>query len=219
MALITFTSDFGTGDYYVGAVKGAILRAAPDATMVDLSHDIGSQDVSAAAFLLRHAASEFPAGTIHLAVVDPGVGTTRLPLIISGHGFLWVGPDNGLLSYALDDPQSTAFEIAADSGVSATFHGRDVFAPAAAQLAIGRRPNEFGPRVAEPHRLPPVAARQLDGCVEGAVIHVDHFGNLVTSISRQDLDVFDATGVSVHLRDRIVTGLSRTYADGDEGEG
>ena len=217
MALITFTSDFGTGDYYVGAVKGVILRTAPNATIVDLSHDIGPQDVFAAAFLLRHAAAEFPADTIHLAVVDPGVGTTRLPLIVSGHGSFWVGPDNGLLSYALEDPQSAAFEIVADPRVSATFHGRDVFAPAAAQLATGRRPDEFGPPVADPHRLPLVAARQLDGCVEGAVIHVDHFGNLVTSISRKDLEVFGASGVSVHLGDHTVTGLSRTYADGGEG--
>ena len=155
--IVTLTTDCGCGDYYVGAMKGAILRIAPEAQLVDISHQIPPQDVLAAAFVLRHAAREFPPGTVHLAVVDPGVGTQRRPLALQSSGHLWVGPDNGLFSFVLDRADSRVHEIIRrDLGrpdPSNTFHGRDLFAPLAAHLCRGLDLAAVGPPVADPVRL------------------------------------------------------------------
>ena len=163
MQIVTLTTDFGTGDYYVGAMKGAILRIAPDAHLVDISHDIPPRDVLAAAFVLGHAASEFPPGTVHLAVVDPGVGTSRQPLALQSDDHLWVGPDNGHFSFALDGTDARAHHIANTElfgpHQSHTFHGRDIFAPVAAHLCCGLELAKVGPLLSDPVRLAEAAPR------------------------------------------------------------
>jgi S-adenosylmethionine hydrolase len=187
--IITFTSDFGTADGYVGAVKGVILSRGADVRVVDLSHDIPPGDVAAAAFCLRVAAPEFPEGTVHLAVVDPGVGGGRRAVIVRKAGHTFVGPDNGLFAMVAGEVVE-AWEI--DPGrprrarrVSHTFHGRDVFAPVAADLALGKLASDIG------SEIDPAGLVKLDldegwheegGLALGRVLHVDRFGNLVTSL-------------------------------------
>src|SRR5688572_16854125 len=185
MAVVTFTTDFGTRDGYAGAMKGVVLSLAPDAVLVDISHDVPARDVVAGAFTLAQAAPLFPPGTIHVAVVDPGVGGARADLVVEAGGALFVGPDNGLLSLAAPPPR-TAFRIE-EAGfrrepVSPTFHGRDVFAPAAGRLAAGRPAREAGPPLAGAIAdLPLARSGPLKESGEGEVVHVDAFGNLITS--------------------------------------
>ena len=188
--IITLLTDFGTTDYFVGAVKGVILSADPETHIVDITHEIPPQDIEAAAFTLLAAHSSFPAGTIHLAVVDPGVGSSRRPIVYKCMTF-FVGPDNGVFSYVCDrstvSPAKT-FHLTNEKyfrkRVSETFHGRDVFAPFAAALASGVKPNELGAPITDMVRLPsltPVTTR--GGEIKGRVIHIDRFGNCITNIT------------------------------------
>lgn len=190
--IITFTSDFAAADGYAGAVKGVILEVFPGARIVDIAHDIPPGDIEAGAWCLFNATGYFPGGTIHLAVVDPGVGSGRRPLVVdAGEDRIFVGPDNGLFDFVLGGgPPRAAWEIDETSGffgeaVSGTFHGRDVFGPAAALLAGGTRPGSFA-RKADPSTLVRLG---LDfgyevsaGEIRGRVLSIDRFGNVVTSI-------------------------------------
>jgi len=191
VTIVTLTTDFGTRDPWVGIVKGVILARCPEARLVDLTHEIGAQDVLEGMLALAAAAPFFPAGTVHLAVVDPGVGGQRRPLAIAAGGQWFVGPDNGVLSVALREPGWSAVTLTAPAHrltpVSRTFHGRDVFAPAAAALARGVALEALGPRVDDPRRLEPPRARRAGPAVVGEVIRVDRFGNLLTSIVAGDL--------------------------------
>ncbi|HSM50389.1 MAG TPA: SAM-dependent chlorinase/fluorinase [Thermoanaerobaculia bacterium] len=184
MPLLTLLTDFGTRDYYVAAVKGTVLGLAPESRIVDLSHDLEPGDVEGAAFLLAAAAPAFPAGTVHLAVVDPGVGSARHRLVLAACGQLFVAPDNGLLTHLFDAGTVRAIERK-DLDLAApgeTFHGRDRFAPVAAALLRGLDPAALGPEIGRPVRLPiPLPRRERDGAV-GRVAHVDRFGNLVTDL-------------------------------------
>lgn len=191
--IITLTTDFGTRDPWVGIMKGVILGICPGAQLVDLSHDIAPQDVLEGALCLEAAVRYFPPETIHLAVVDPGVGSARRGLAIRASGQSFVGPDNGLLSLAVElgggpteavELTNRAYRLAA---LSRTFHGRDLFAPAAAHLAMGVPLARFGSAVGDPERLSPPRARSEEGRVLGQVIGVDRFGNLVTSVTEADL--------------------------------
>ena len=222
--VLTLTTDFGERDYYVGAVKGALLSICPGLAIVDITHAVAPGDVLAGAFVLRNAAAEFPPGTIHLAVVDPGVGTKRRALAVSGRRSLWVGPDNGLLSFPLEDPGAVTREIAAPalSGrrLSATFHGRDLFAPCAARLAAGYPFALVGPRVTGAEILSEARPAIESGRVAGQVIHVDRFGNAVTNIAGEDLDALAGTGGAARLR--VLAGSRRlpvaaTYGDVEPG--
>lgn len=188
MAIVTLTSDFGLEDYYVGAVKGTLLRLTaelvPPPALVDLTHSLPPGDVEAAGHLLAAAAPAFPPLTVHLAVVDPGVGSERRILALAAAGQLFVAPDNGLLTPFLEDGVAYAVEredlfLAAPG---ATFHGRDRFAPVAAALLCGERIDELGPRLEKPVRLPIPAPRREDGLLVGRVAHVDRFGNLITDL-------------------------------------
>jgi S-adenosylmethionine hydrolase len=187
--VITLTTDFGTADAYVGTMKGVILGIISDCSLVDITHQIAPQDVRQAAFVLLTMYRYFPARAVHLAVVDPGVGTERRAIALeSSHGF-FVGPDNGVLSYVLADAAHwRAVELANRrywlTEVSSTFHGRDVFAPVAAHLAAGVDPAELGPHVDDPVRLPPPMLQVAANRVTGEIIHVDRFGNAITSIGR-----------------------------------
>ncbi|MCZ7650686.1 MAG: SAM-dependent chlorinase/fluorinase [Thermoanaerobaculia bacterium] len=184
MPLLTLLTDFGTHDYYVAAVKGTLLRLAPEARIVEISQDVAPGDVEGAAFLLAAAAPAFPEGTVHLAVVDPGVGSSRRRLVLAARGQLFVAPDNGLLTHLLGEGpvrsvERTDLDLAAPGE---TFHGRDRFAPVAAALARGLDPAALGPEAEEPVRLPLPLPRRAAGGGEGRVAHVDRFGNLVTDL-------------------------------------
>ena len=183
--VITLLTDFGTADYFVGAVKGAILSVNPAAVIADITHEIPPQDVETAAFTLLAAYETFPPGTIHFAVVDPGVGSTRRPIIVKAGRSLFVGPDNGLFTYIYDrEPSHKTFHITAEKyfrpSPSTTFHGRDIFAPVAAALSKGVKAEAFGPLITDEVRLPTSLTPRI--------IHIDRFGNCVTNITRALFD-------------------------------
>jgi S-adenosyl-L-methionine hydrolase (adenosine-forming) len=199
--IITLTTDFGQRDTYVAEMKAAILAIIRDVHLVDVTHEIEPHDITEGALALETTARAFPAGTVHLAVVDPGVGTARRGIAVTVGEHVFVGPDNGLFTPVLEAPGWQAVELRAPElrrpHVSRTFHGRDVFAPAAAHLAAGIDPSRLGPRVLDPVRLPWLEVREVAGTVAGAVLHVDRFGNLVTSIHA---DAIAALGNSAMIR-------------------
>lgn len=190
-SVVSLLTDFGTADYFVGAVKGAILSVNPQAVIADITHEIAPQDISAGAFALLAAYQTFPAGTVHVAVVDPGVGSTRRPIIVSANEQYFVGPDNGLFTYIFDrEPAHEVFHVTAEKyfrrDPSSTFHGRDIFAPVAAALSNGVKPRKFGRKIDDAIRLPvPLAPEVLpNGDVRARIIHIDRFGNCVTNLTR-----------------------------------
>lgn len=226
MPIIALTTDYGTSDGYVGAVKGVILGIAPQVTIVDVTHDIVPQDVQHAGFVLWQLLPHFPAGTIHVAVVDPGVGTSRRILAVRCHGQVILAPDNGLLSWVLDEWPADELRSVTDERHmlpqhSATFHGRDIFAPVAAHLANGAAISKLGAEAGAWERLPLRLGAELeDGALKGAVVHVDHFGNLVTNIRREQLPhvSLDSGQELVEVGGRIIRQVSKTFADAAGGE-
>jgi S-adenosylmethionine hydrolase len=184
MSLLTLLTDFGTADYYVAAVKGTVLRLAPGAVLVDVSHEVPPGDVETASFVLAAAARSFPAGTVHLAVVDPGVGSGRRILAVRSGAAVFLAPDNGLLTQFLEgaEVRSVEREELFLAGAGETFHGRDRFAPVAAALLRGEPVERLGPEIADPVRLPSPPPRRGPGRISGRVIHVDRYGNLVTDL-------------------------------------
>jgi S-adenosylmethionine hydrolase len=215
MPIVTLTTDFGFRDGYAGAMKGVVLAHAPTTTVVDITHGVPPQDVAAGAVALAQAAPLFPSGTIHIAVVDPGVGGDRADLLVEAGGSLFIGPDNGVLSLAARGErrirriEARAFRR---EPVSPTFHGRDVFAPTAGLLAAGAQPGDVGPLVDGMVELArPVVSRRA-GQAEGTVIHVDSFGNLITSLTAEHVSP-DAS-VEVEGRGGVFHPvLARTYGD------
>lgn len=210
MPIITLLTDFGTADAYVGEMKGVLLTRAPEATVVDISHEVPPQDVEAGRLAVARYWRRFPPGTVHLAVVDPGVGSPRAALAVASDGRFLVGPDNGLLSPALLLPGARAIALSEAPGASPTFHGRDVFAPAAAALTIGVSLESLGSLVSDPlvHRTPE-AVRREDGAIVGQVITVDRFGNAITNL-------VGVRGGAVEVAGRRVS-LVRVYADVERG--
>jgi S-adenosylmethionine hydrolase len=180
--IITLLTDFGTADAYVGEVKGVLLSTAPGTTLVDIAHDIPPGDVVAAAWALGRAWAAYPEGTVHLAVVDPGVGTARRAVAVLAAGHRFVGPDNGIFTPALERSGSRAFALPIPKTASPTFHARDVFAPAAARLAAGAMPADLGSAISDPVRLERQRLGHRGGNLVGRVVHVDRFGTLVTNI-------------------------------------
>lgn len=223
MAIVALTTDFGTTDPWVGIMKGVLAARAPDATIIDVTHGVPPQDVLAGALVLRHAAPYFPAGTVHVAVVDPGVGGPRRPLCVETAQALFVGPDNGLLSLAApSDEVRRIIELREErfhlTPPSATFHGRDVFAPVAAALACGVPPGDLGPEVGEMHRLALPPVEHAGGGLRGQVVYVDHFGNLLTNVSEADLAAFPHRELSISIRDVRLAGVAPSYAAVAPGE-
>lgn len=204
--VITLLTDFGTADGYVGQVKGVLLTLAPDADLIDISHDLAPQDIDGARLALAQVWRRFPSGTIHLVVVDPGVGSARAALAVSSHDRFLVGPDNGVLSPALLAGGARAVGLAIPPSAAPTFHGRDVFAPAAAALARGEPLDHLGGAVREPLiRRTPEPTRRDDGAVDGEVIVVDRFGNVVTNL-------IAVRGGTVEVGSRRIS-IRRAYAD------
>jgi S-adenosylmethionine hydrolase len=234
--IITLTTDFGYGDAYVAAVKGAILNINPEASIVDVSHSIRPQDILQAAFILNAAYRYFPKQTVHVAIVDPGVGSERRGIILKTPSAIFVAPDNGILSYVIDDLFSVegrsvieqthgltevvfkkGLEAAAITDprfwrhpVSPTFHGRDIFAPVAAGLSLGISPYEFGEKISSLHVLP-IAKPSLDpdGNVVGQVLHVDRFGNLITNVRSNNLP---GKNIVIEVGGRCIQGITDYYA-------
>ena len=237
--VITLTTDFGYDDPYVAAVKGAILNINPAATIVDISHTIRPQDVLQAAFILDGAYRYFPKQTVHVAIVDPGVGSERRAVVLKTPSAMFVAPDNGILSYIIDDLFSIEGQSAIEQTqgltevvfkkgleaaaitdprfwrhpVSPTFHGRDIFAPVAAGLSLGISPFEFGEKINSLHLLP-IAKPSLDpdGNVIGQVLHVDRFGNLITNIRSNSLR---GKNITIDVGGRRIQGMSDYYAQGE----
>jgi len=215
--IITLLSDFGSRDAYVGIMKGVMLGICPAAHLVDLSHQVPPQAVTIGALLLRSAIRYFPIGSVHLAVVDPGVGSERNAIAVIGERAILVGPDNGLLVPAAmmigrySARRLTCTELFVQP-VSATFHGRDVFAPVAAHLAAGVAPETLGPELPELQPLALPAPRVERSAVCGEVIYVDHFGNLITNIDVTALRAFRPHTVSVSIAETMISHLVDSYA-------
>jgi S-adenosyl-L-methionine hydrolase (adenosine-forming) len=210
VSLITLLTDFGTADSYVAEVKGVLLSAAPNATLVDLTHSVPPGDVRAGAYLLGRAWHRFPAGTVHLAVVDPGVGTARAALAISGHGHWFVGPDNGLFTFVLRDAEVQIVSLPTPNGAAPTFHGRDLFAPAAAALAVGKPLAMLGePLAALPARLVYAEPHYEGKSVVGQVVYVDRFGTLITNLTSELVPPY----ATVEVEGLEIGPLRRTFGD------
>lgn len=228
--IITLTTDFGTSDTYVGIMKGVILSINPKAQIVDLTHAIPPQDIYEAAFSIYAARSYFPKGTIHIIVVDPGVGSERQAIVSHIDNAFFVCPDNGVLSYLLHSAEnagahpiaSVAIQNAAYylPEVSNTFHGRDIFAPVAAHLSLGVPFDDIGPRVKTLVRLPIPKVDTSGDTLIGQIIKIDRFGNLITNISKGTFEAFLNDGVKYEIRtgNASLNRLNAAYADAEIGE-
>jgi S-adenosylmethionine hydrolase len=222
--VITLLTDFGAADHYVGAMKGVILGICPHAQLVDISHEITLYAITEAAFTLSQAWTCFPPGTVHVVVVDPGVGSARRPILVEAAGHLFVSPDNGVLTMLYDTvPAHEVRQITASryfrKPVSRTFHGRDIFGPVAAQLANGLAPAEVGPQIADYLRLgfaKPV--RTGPGTWAGTILKVDRFGNLISNFDSESWQRLDTEPFEMRVGGRVVSRMASNYAevDGEE---
>ncbi|MCK5589874.1 MAG: SAM-dependent chlorinase/fluorinase [Dehalococcoidales bacterium] len=238
-SVITLTTDFGADDAYVAIMKGVILSTNPEVNIVDITHSVEPQNVYQAAFILGYTYRYFPKKTVHVAVVDPGVGSERRGVILKTPSALFVAPDNGILSYVIDELSSSkgsvaqyspdqdlvtlgkGFEVVAITEprfwrqpVSTTFHGRDIFAPVAATLTLDISPYELGEKITSLHVFPilkPLVDYQ--GNLIGHILHVDHFGNLITNIKKSDLPGKD---IPIEVAGRLIQGITDYYAEGEE---
>jgi S-adenosylmethionine hydrolase len=210
MPIITVLTDFGTADSYVAEVKGVLLSRAPGAVLVDITHDVGAGDIRSAAYLLGRTWHRFPASTIHLAVVDPGVGTSRAALAIRAHEQYFVAPDNGILTAVLRDAEVEAVALPTPDSATPTFHGRDVFAPAAAELAVGVSLTELGLRFhGIPKRLAYTSPHQEGRWTVGEIVYVDRFGTVITNLSAELIP----SQAVFEIDDLQIGPLVRTYTD------
>jgi hypothetical protein len=234
-ATIALLTDFGLSDWYVAEMKGVLLAHAPGAALVDITHAIPPGDVARAAFVLARAHESFAEGTVFVAVVDPGVGTARHPIAVHAFGQFFVGPDNGVLEATYADPDASARRIAdakLHAGASATFHGRDVFAPAAAKIAVGGEAawRKLGPTAEVPVRLALPWTTTVSDDQAGLrtqVAHVDRFGNAITALGALELEAWldgrDPVGVVLRIHGALgertteIHGLVRTYGDAPGG--
>jgi S-adenosyl-L-methionine hydrolase (adenosine-forming) len=220
--IITLTTDFGYTDPFVGIMKGVILSIAPDTQIVDLSHGIPPHDIRAAAVMLAASVDYFAQGTIHVAVVDPGVGTERRAILAESAGHYFVGPDNGVFSFALQSTKSSRIVDLSNEAYhlqpkSHSFHGRDVFAPVAAHLARGIPATEFGATVKDCVRLPWPPVDRAGKVITGEILYIDGFGNLFTNIRERDLTGIEREKIRLRLGTVNIQGISRNYAAGQDG--
>ncbi len=210
--IITLLTDFGLADSYVAEMKAAIYSEATEIRIVDLSHLVPPGDLRTAQYLLGRAWRRFPRGTVHVVVVDPGVGSSRRAIAVHHHGQFFVGPDNGVFSPVLDEAEVVELRVAPDA--SPTFQGRDVFAPAAARLALGEPFGVLGPAIEDPVCAPPPLPQRREGVVQGVVIYVDRFGTLVSNIAGETV----AGAAAVEVAGTVVGPLKRTFSDVAPGE-
>lgn len=210
MALVTLLTDFGTADSYVAEVKGVILSLAPGTTLVDITHDVPPGDIRSGAYLLGRTWHRFPPGTVHLVVVDPGVGTDRRAVALTAQGHSFVGPDNGVFSPVLRDTQVEIVTLPTPEHASPTFHGRDLFAPVAAARANGAALASLGePLVNVPHRLAYTEPHYEGKSIVGEILYVDRFGTLVTNLSVEMVPPY----ASIEVEGLALGPLRRTFGD------
>ena len=226
MSVITLLTDFGTDDEYAGLMKGVILSIEPSASIVDITHQIDRQDIVQAAFTIYSGYHYFPEGTVHLIVVDPGVGTERGLLALKLENHFFVAPDNGVLTLLLNEKKFSSLHLITNpnyfrASVSRTFHGRDIIAPVGAHIASGLEVNELGPEIDVQNIvcLDSLGARCTEnGDIKGKVVAIDHFGNLITNIKSEQLTECLHAGpqeeIRIRIRSNVVKGLSETYASG-----
>jgi hypothetical protein len=224
--IITLLTDFGTEDYFVGAMKGVILTRSPEAVIIDITHAIPPQDVQAGAFTLSAVYSNFPTGSIHVAVVDPGVGSDRRPIMVETGDYMFVGPDNGLFSIVLDREPAAQVRHLINTNYflqnrSSTFHGRDIFAPVAAALAEGAPPGNLGPVILDPVRSGFTEAKIMaDSTIAGTILHIDHFGNCVTNIAWDNLrPLLTTRSFCLRVKEYEIRRLLRSYSEAAAGPG
>jgi S-adenosylmethionine hydrolase len=221
--LITLTTDFGYRDSFVGVMKGVILGINAQARIIDLSHGIPPHDIKCAALMLRHAVAYFPDTTIHITVIDPGVGSERRPLLIQSENRYLIGPDNGVLSLALRKGEPN-YAVCLSNPVyhlkptSGTFHGRDIFSPVAAHLTRGVPPAAFGDRIDEFVRLSLPTPSKSASRLEGEIVYIDRFGNLFSNIEEGDLAGFDRDHVTISLGAVTIHRLAGSYSAAREGD-
>jgi S-adenosylmethionine hydrolase len=221
--IITLTTDFGLQDYYVSAMKGVMLNVAPQVRLIDISHEIPSQDIMAGSWVLKNTASLYPKGTVHLVVVDPGVGSERKAIALKLGDQYFVGPDNGIFSLLTKEKATEAVELTNphywNGHPSNTFHGRDIFAPAAAHLSNGVDLEELGRPVNDLHTYHwavPIADK--DG-IEGWIIHIDKFGNLITNISSELIEeTMDSEKLKIYVGNTILERIEKMFSAVPEGE-
>jgi S-adenosylmethionine hydrolase len=224
--LITLTTDFGVSDHFVGTIKGVILGIAPDARIVDISHSVQPFDVLDGALTISQAYAYFPSGTVHMVVIDPGVGTARRPILATTERHHFVAPDNGVLSLMYDrEERLNVREVNAEhyylQPVSNTFHARDIFSPVAAYLAKGVDPDRFGEEITDFVRFTAPKPKGGNGNLRGVVLKVDRFGNLITNIAQQDVpSLFQETppAFKITVGKREITEIKNAYALGAPGE-
>lgn len=217
--IITLTTDFGLKDPYQGSMKGAILTVNPGAAIVDITHLVTPGNIVEGAFILNEAFRYFPDGTVHVCVVDPGVGGARRPLLLEMEGHLFVGPDNGVFGLvAAGRRVKKAIHLLENryfrEAVSPTFHGRDIFGPVAAHLSLGKNPILFGEEINDVCRLAFPEPEKKDGQIVGEVVYIDSFGNLITNISGTGLA---GPGIEVSIKGLIINGLTKTYGFAEKG--
>lgn len=226
--IVTLTTDFGSKDSFASAMKGALLKINPEAHLIDISHEISPQDIWEAAFALKTSYSYFPKGTIHLAVVDPGVGSGRRPLVVVTESYYFVGPDNGIFSLIyLEAERIRVHHVTAGHyflpSAGSTFHGRDIFAPVAGWLSKGTPSGNFGDEIEDYMKLNVPVPKKSPNGLEGHVIHIDRFGNIITNIMHKDISTLVPEGgarmpASVTIAGKEIKGLKRFYAEAAPGE-
>jgi len=223
--IVTFTTDFGLNDPFVGIMHGVVLNIHPETPIVDISHAVPSYDVLDGALTIAQAYRFFPPRTVHVVVVDPGVGSRRRPIIAETGDYVFVAPDNGVLSLVeAQEPKFSVRHITAEryflQPTSQTFHGRDIFSPVAGWLSNGLAPADFGPEISDYVRLTlPVVERVAEGKLRGVVLKVDKFGNLITNVSQQDAPALFASSppkFSLAIAGWTITRLCRSYAEGSD---
>ncbi len=222
---ITLTTDFGSSDHLVAAMKGVILKINPDVRILDISHNVLPYDILDGAMTIAQAYKYYPSRTVHVVVVDPGVGTSRRPLLVSGDTHYFVAPDNGVLSMIYErEERLTVRHVTAEhyfhAPISNTFHGRDIFAPIAAWIAKNGQPASFGEPVTDFVRFAMPKAKVNGNTVKGIVLKVDHFGNLITNITAEDVPqlVSSGAGMKLTIGQKEVSRFVQTYAQGVQNE-
>jgi hypothetical protein len=223
--IVTLTTDFGLKDNFVGVVKGVILQKNPEAKIVDITHEISPQSILEAAFVINSAYSFFPSGTLHVVICDPGVGTRRRIIIVSTKKYLFLAPDNGVLSLVIKkEPPQKIINVSNHkfflTPISSTFHGRDIFAPVAGYLSRGGKLTELGEVIANIKMLPLPQSEYKKNVIKTPVVYIDKFGNIITALSQKDWqEKVKKKNFQLHFeKKKLEISLKRAYADGEQGE-
>ncbi len=223
-SIITLMTDFGDRDPYVGCMKGVILSTVPDARIVDITHQVPSFSMVSASYMLSTYYGMYPPGTVHVAVVDPGVGGPRAALAVAAGGHFFVLPDNGIITMVAEEHKEGFRARLIENPLlmrderSATFHGRDIFAPAAAKLASGFPFDEVGPAILHPALIEGIVVSVGASTLTGAAVHIDHFGNYITNITAEHLSKYEGPPTLVKIGAFAIMGMSHTYSDKKNGE-